>query len=168
MKVTKLPILINTGYVNDSGDDLREARQQIEKVAHYIESLFNLIKNSQSICVESNSDEKIQQFLEDAETVSEIGIALALSIHDSVMPILRVEGCIDFNNQVVNDVSEPVPATDCLAGSLSIILNDPDLPDPVYNAIKRALGDLANENSDALEKLESSPEYLKKLFSDLK
>lgn len=171
---TKIPVNIETGYIHASGNQIREATQRIEKTALHIESLFNLIKASSFNAVAQSSEAyQLNKILEDVQNVSELGSSLALSIFESILPISQVENDLDESNRIINNIPADAvatrPQTDALAVQMSELLNNPDLPHSIYNALMSALNDVYNSQKDAaLENYETSPEYLKVMFAGAK
>jgi hypothetical protein len=164
---TEIPVNIQTDYTHESGNELENARQQIELSSFYLQSLFNSIKYLASD-LESRVEEKEQEYCYDLRNLSEIGYAVCGSIFRAVSVFEDIENDIRESEKVDETAKPMFKQTDLLTVRLSEILNDSELPVSIYNAFMSALDDVRNELSSAdaqeLEKYETSPEYLKAVF----
>jgi hypothetical protein len=164
-KQTVIPVEIKTDTAHEMGNESELARQQIELASFYLQSLFNSIKYLASD-LESRVEEKEQEYCYDLRNLSDIGYAVSNSIFAAVSVFEDVENDIRQSEKVDETAKPMFRQTELLAVRLSDILTESELPKGIYNALIHAVSELYNESdSDALNDFESSPEYLKAVFS---
>jgi hypothetical protein len=168
---TFIPVSIATNSDHRRGNQIEQARQQIQAASFYLQSLFNSIKHVASH-LEAEVDEQSQETCCDLQSIAEIGYAVSNSIFAAVSEIETAMGEMNQNQQPLESVgSEPETGviaaldeadTDTLALALSEVLRNENLPTDIYIALQNALNDAYNGGiPQAIRDYESSPEYLK-------
>ena len=153
---TELPITIVTDDEYKQGDNLEMTRQRIEQAAFYVISLFNTVRYTLENLPDFQ-ERKLEEAVWDARRTCELGYAIADTI-------LASASCLtEFQPDDV--AAEP----ETLANQISYLLNNPDLPTPIYNAVMQGVADIGNaQSNEILENFETSPEYLKAVFAKYK
>lgn len=142
---TELPITIVTDDEYKQGDNLENTRQKIERAAIYLKSIFNLLKTC-AICVEGQADKpELSGFFEDAINHADIGYGLADSI------IVSASCLTEFQPDETTEIKTESPNFDSLANHIAFLLNNPDLPEPIYEGLQQGITDAFNSYIDQTE-----------------
>lgn len=87
---TLIPVNIQTNYLHETGNHFEEARQQIEKSAFYLQSIFHLLKHV-APRIEECQDLQIHEIGGDLVNLCDIGSGLAESIFLSLRVFYTAE-----------------------------------------------------------------------------
>lgn len=189
-KRVEIPITIRT-YARTS-DKYKEAMMQIDFTSYHLSALFWFVKTAVDgfDLLDLQTDQTLYDFHTfrgNVGLVCEMGAALSEQLTFYSNRFHRISETSEAEEitaeeepptaEVSND-DEPNGGTideiegETLALALSGILNNPNLPTDIYNAVKRGLDDVynelpfhASEELSALQdELQDSPEYLEKLI----
>lgn len=153
MKI-KIPITVYTDY--EETGTINDTRLRLEESAYMTASLFSLIHRStlvyDGIAINDAKPEFMFRHIEDIRLLSQLGEALALSVNDFAAHIKEAK--IKSAEVLINEEGK-------LALALSEILNNPNAPEELSDAIQTKLNDIYNAGDGTVKsEFESSPEFL--------
>jgi hypothetical protein len=174
---TDLIVKIETDYTHDN--EFQATRQRMEKAAFFIQSLFYLIKLANANFESITNTKEAENHIENLNNLCELGSGLAFSVfreasnfslykfnENKTVELETPKDYAEFNNVADEDLPIRIRETDeleadDLAEVLSQVLNNPNLPITLYNALQNAIAEVyTGGNNEVLNQFESSPEFL--------
>lgn len=182
---TQIPITISTSYTHQRKDD--KIRQQIDQTSYYLGAIFWFMKAAVEgyDLLDMQTSTKLFRFDDfrgNVQLMAEIGAGLSeqLTLYSCGIPNF------DEKAPAKNVPDIPIAARDSedereetdfgtidtaseenLAAVVSAVLQNPNLPQPMYDAIKNGLTDVFNSprmNQREFVEYEETPEYIAKVF----
>jgi hypothetical protein len=147
---TTLNLTIHTDYIPDSQQD--EARFQIDFVSRQLRALFWFIKTTAwgYSLLDAETDNalfELEDFRENAMVLCDLGIGLSEE--------LTLYSCRTLAKKSENS----------FASVVSELLKNPELPQPVGEAIREAINEMLNDTGSKIVDFDS-PETIGMIFSD--
>jgi len=165
---TFISVSIPTDYTHERGNELEQARQQIELASFYLQSLFNSIKHS-AANLESRFDGQGQEFCNDLRNLSDIGYSVSGSIFAS-LSVFETDAQLttetSTNTDAASEIREPQTAL-TIAEMISKLITGKDVPAPISDGISQVMIDFHNEHVDQTEFINEnySPVFINRLIN---
>lgn len=140
-KQTKIPVEIASDYAHESGNELEQARQQIELSSFYLQTLFNSVKHLASR-LESRVDEKERENCVDLHNLADIGYAVSNTIFAALSKI---------EPDAHETPEAEQPKTESLAERISYLINSDDVPEFISDGISEVMSEFFNEEVNQTE-----------------